>query len=128
MEEANKSKRIVNVIVDNCIIFFIYTPISLFAYYFLNLHEKIYTLVYFFIVLVYYGFFETYYQQTLGKMLTKTKVVTLQGEAPSIWKIFIRTIVRYNPFDVLSYLFGLGKGQHDYFSKTIVVDCVVVKK
>ncbi len=76
-----------------------------------------YVLIFFF----YYLFFETIYQQTPGKMLSKTKVVRLDGTPPGFWQLAWRTLVRLSPFDQLSYLFGIGPGQHDYFSKTKVV-------
>ncbi len=57
-------------------------------------------------------------------MISKTIVVTNKGLKPTFWHILLRTIFRLSPFDLMSFMFGLGKGQHDYFSKTSIIDTV----
>jgi hypothetical protein len=37
---------------------------------------------------------------------------------PTMGRIALRTILRLNPFDGLSYLFGQEQGGHDLLSKT----------
>ncbi|WP_066627891.1 RDD family protein [Labilibacter marinus] len=68
----------------------------------------------------YYIVLEVKLGKTLGKMLTKTKVVKSNGESPSSTDIFIRTLCRLIPFDQISYVFTKN-GFHDYLSNTIVV-------
>lgn len=68
----------------------------------------------------YYVVLEHRFGRTLGKMLTKTKVVKSNGEKPTSTDIFIRTLCRFIPFDQFSYIFTKN-GFHDYLSKTMVI-------
>ncbi|WP_044399380.1 RDD family protein [Lacinutrix sp. Hel_I_90] len=68
----------------------------------------------------YYGIMENRFQKTLGKFITKTKVVKLNGEKPESSAIITRTFCRLIPFDRLSFLFTKN-GIHDLLSKTKVV-------
>lgn len=68
----------------------------------------------------YYFFSEYFFQRTLGKALTGTKVVSTTGERPSFKQIFWRTISRSIPFEYISYLVNV-EGIHDRFSSTRVV-------
>lgn len=68
----------------------------------------------------YYGIMEIKFQKTLGKFITKTKVVKLNGEKPESSVIIARTFYRLIPFDRLSFLFTKN-GIHDLLSKTKVV-------
>ena len=71
--------------------------------------------------ILYYAGLEIKFQKTLGKMITKTKVVTNNGEAPSNTDIIIRTLLRIiAPFDIVSFLFTKN-GFHDRLSGTKVV-------
>ena len=66
----------------------------------------------------YYFIFELTTGQTIGKMITKTKVVDVKsGNNPDFLKILIRTASRLIPIDFISYLFS-SKGIHDILSKT----------
>lgn len=56
--------------------------------------------------------------QTLGEMISKTKVVNKNGTHPSVFKIFARTLLRLVPIDIVSYLFGTELGFHDVLSGT----------
>lgn len=70
--------------------------------------------------ILYYTIFEMKCQQTLGKMLTKTKVVTQNEEVPSFVDIIIRSITRVFPFDHFSFLL-MRNGLHDRLSNTKVI-------
>lgn len=61
--------------------------------------------------------------QTLGKMITKTKAVSEDGQPMSFGQVVGRSFCRLIPFDAFSYLGGDGqpRGWHDRFSKTVVV-------
>lgn len=59
--------------------------------------------------------------QTLGKKITGTVVVDMYNQSPSNKRILIRTLLRFNPFDIWSYLFGAEQGGHDLISKTRLV-------
>jgi uncharacterized RDD family membrane protein YckC len=68
----------------------------------------------------YYILTEYTFQQTLGKLLTKTKVSTKSGDKPSILQILGRTLSRSIPFEYISYLFS-ANGIHDSLSGTTVI-------
>ena len=68
----------------------------------------------------YYSILEIKFQKSIGKFITKTKVVTIEGEKPSTSDIFRRTLCRLIPFDWVSFLFSKN-GFHDKFSDTIVI-------
>lgn len=68
----------------------------------------------------YYLFFESVFDATPGKMITRTRVVRLDGGKPSFGQIFGRTLSRLVPFEALSFL-GSSGGWHDRWSKTRVV-------
>ena len=58
--------------------------------------------------------------KTLGKLITKTKVVTEAGEPISYGKAFIRTLIRFVPFEFLSGFSGTTMW-HDQWTKTMLV-------
>jgi uncharacterized RDD family membrane protein YckC len=57
--------------------------------------------------------------KTLGKLLTGTRVVSMDGSKPSGKEFFIRNISRLVPFDAFSFLGDIG--WHDSWSNTRVV-------
>lgn len=69
---------------------------------------------------LYFVFMEHRYQKTIGKFLTKTRVVMSDGTQPKLNDILMRTICRLIPLDRVSYLFTKN-GFHDRFSNTTVV-------
>ncbi len=83
-------------------------------------------------MLLYYVPFEFLFGKTLGKMVTKTKVVDLYGNKPTFKQIIIRYLVRLVPFEGLSFLGGSRNlasddkyrpvGWHDRLSSTYVID------
>lgn len=108
----NKGLRIFNFVIDSICIQVAYAIISIFFYpYYLNL----------IVFLTYYFFFEYFLGQTPGKMVTSTVVVDLNYTKPSLRKVLYRSVLRFNPLDAFSYLFGLEQGSHDLPSKTRLV-------
>ncbi|GAA4150372.1 hypothetical protein GCM10022217_03280 [Chryseobacterium ginsenosidimutans] len=77
-------------------------------------------LVYF---LFYFGYFilmEYYLGKTLGKYITGTSVISIDGNKPTIGQIIGRTFSRLVPFDAFSFL---GEnGWHDSWSDTRVIN------
>lgn len=69
---------------------------------------------------LYYLIFEITTRKTLGKMVTKTRVVNYSGKEASNGDIVIRTLMRLVPFDCISYFFTRN-GIHDMLSKTKVI-------
>jgi uncharacterized RDD family membrane protein YckC len=69
---------------------------------------------------LYFVYMEYKYQKTIGKFLTKTKVVMNDGRKPELNEIFIRTVCRLIPLDRISFLFTRN-GFHDRLSNTTVI-------
>lgn len=81
----------------------------------------LYIIVYGIYFLYFYGM-EAAFQKTLGKMITKTKVVTMDGQKPTNTNILGRTACRFIPFDAFSFLGSKAIGWHDSISKTYVIN------
>jgi uncharacterized RDD family membrane protein YckC len=69
----------------------------------------------------YYVVCEYLFQRTLGKLLTRTKVVSESDAKPTFKQIVIRTLCRSIPFDSMSFL-TTSIGVHDRLSDTKVVE------
>ena len=59
---------------------------------------------------------------TIGKAITKTKVVDFNGEKPAFWRILIRTYSRFIPYEPLTFFSQKRLGWHDKVSRTKVVN------
>ena len=70
--------------------------------------------------MLYYTTFEGLSGRTLGKLVTGTKVIAANGDKPAWKQIALRSLVRFVPFDGLSFL-GSDYGWHDRWSGTRVV-------
>jgi uncharacterized RDD family membrane protein YckC len=66
---------------------------------------------------------EAVWGRTLGKLVTGTRVVALDGGAPSTAQIVGRSFARMIPFEPLSFFGGAGRpvGWHDSLSRTRVI-------
>lgn len=71
---------------------------------------------------IYYSSFEVLTGRTIGKFITKTKVVDENGNSPDFGAIIIRSLCRFIPFEQFSFLGDTGTGWHDKISKTRVVN------
>lgn len=60
--------------------------------------------------------------RSVGKFVTKTKVVLQDGSNPSTIDYLKRSFSRIIPFEAFSFLGAEGRGWHDTISKTYVVD------
>lgn len=70
---------------------------------------------------IYYSIQEGIWNRTLGKLVTKTLVVTEKNQTPTLSKILMRTACRFIPLQAFSFLF-MKNGFHDTFSKTKVIE------
>lgn len=70
---------------------------------------------------VYYISLETLTGRTVGKLIAKTRVVTLTGAPLTLWQVTGRTFARVIPFEPLSFLSQEPSGWHDRLSGTRVV-------
>ena len=75
-----------------------------------------------FLFFLYYTIFESLTGKTLGKYLTKTKVVNPDGKKPVWTRVLLRSLCRLIPLDQISFLFDFKSGWHDTLSKTIVIE------
>ena len=112
--KASRTKRIINFLIDS--IFISLLNILFFDNY--NLTILI-------LFIIYYTIFEGIFKVTIGKILTKTKVVSTDGTKTDL--IFIRTLLRLIPFEPFSYFIG-NTGWHDKLSNTVVIDLDLRKK
>jgi uncharacterized RDD family membrane protein YckC len=68
----------------------------------------------------YYTLFEGSKGKTIGKMITKTKVLMISGEPCTYGKAFMRTLCRIVPFEFISAFAGTSMW-HDKWVDTMVV-------
>ncbi|WP_313374781.1 RDD family protein [Chishuiella sp.] len=133
--KANQGVRFLNFIIDSIFIvisiIIIFSIISLFIYFINpesnifneieNIHpllDRILTSSAYF--LIYFGIEAITKGRSIGKYITGTKVVMIDGTNPTIKDYFSRNISRIIPFDAFSFLGG--NGWHDKISKTTVVN------
>jgi uncharacterized RDD family membrane protein YckC len=111
-----KRTRLYNFIIDSTLFFIIVIVFSILLREYIERQNLKYLMI--LLYYLYYFILELTIGQTIGKMITKTKVVNIDNsEKPNFTRIFIRTISRLIPIDFLSYLF-LSNGIHDILSKT----------
>ncbi|MCP4537126.1 MAG: RDD family protein [Chloroflexi bacterium] len=75
-------------------------------------------------LLPFYWFFECIWGRTPGKLVANTKVVGMDGAEPAeAWRVALRAVIRFVPFEPLSYFFSSPPGNmwHDTWTKTRVV-------
>jgi len=70
----------------------------------------------------YFFLLEAVCQKTIGKMLTGTKVVSMDGGRPSLGQFMGRAAARFIPFEAFSFLGSQEpRGWHDSLSGTRVI-------
>lgn len=123
---ASFGKRITNYLID--IIF-----ISIFIYFIGNIFQlEIYNskgeltdmgmVLLVVIIPVYYLLMEYSFGKTLGKMVTRTKVISMNGNKLTFFQCAIRALTRLLPLEQFSGLFFNGIFWHDSIPKTLVVE------
>ncbi len=60
--------------------------------------------------------------KTIGKYLTRTRTVNLDGSVPELETILKRSFLRIIPFEPVSFLGDHPGGWHDRWSDTMVID------
>jgi uncharacterized RDD family membrane protein YckC len=120
---APSLKRFLNVFIDQ----FIITALWMIPVFILSLifkfspaKEWVIIATYPVAVFLYYIIAESSYSRTIGKAITKTRVITDTGEKPGLPAIIKRTLCRFIPFEQFSFIQS-DIGLHDRFSRTIVV-------
>jgi uncharacterized RDD family membrane protein YckC len=130
LDLADKGDRILNVIVDMVAFFiiwffltFVLMALGLNQTYTDETGEQMPIISWVILIPTFWGYYiltEYKFQRTLGKLVTKTKVVSVTGDKPTIRQIIYRTLSRSIPFEYFSYL-GTVEGIHDKLSKTRVI-------
>ncbi|PZX93942.1 RDD family protein [Flavobacterium aquariorum] len=69
----------------------------------------------------YYYLTELYFSRSMAKFLTKTYIIMKDGSKPNYKSILKRTLCRFIPFEIFSFLGGTAVGWHDSMSETYVV-------
>ncbi|MEO8147201.1 MAG: RDD family protein [Bacteroidia bacterium] len=125
-EPASSGKRFANYIID-LIVWYLIAMVFMGVIIYSTedqslLEDKAFSyIVTFMALLSYYIFFESLTSQTIGKMITKTKVINEQGGKPTFMQIVGRSFARLIPFEAFSFLRG-GSGWHDTLPGTKVVN------
>ena len=122
---VSRFSRIVHLIVDTMayqlLAFMLFVVPAVFSY---DGQEYIFSIIFFgSYVAAFFGYYvlmEHFFQKTLGKFITKTKVVTNDGARADIRMLMVRTFCRLLPFDGITFLV-LKTGFHDLISQTRVV-------
>ena len=132
---ASAGQRLANVIIDS-IAYMVLTVILLFVFGFLvNLAEMdntdeaamfylglVWIISVYAAYILYYWIMEATFGKTVGKFITKTRVVNRQGQQPSWANILGRSACRFIPFEVFSFLGRDAIGWHDSISHTYVIN------
>ena len=116
LEIMKKRIRLYNFLIDSLVFFVIVMIFTMLLNKYVAQEDLKYIMIS--VYYLYYFIMEWTTGQTVGKMITKSKVVTSDTqEKPSASIIFIRTLCRLIPVDFFSYLF-IPIGIHDRLSKT----------
>lgn len=119
--DADAGKRFLNLIIDIGVVIFLIIIFNKILY-----HHSIFSYLGMFkildiaVVFAYFYGLENSLGQTVGKMITKTKVVNLDGGKPTTQEMLVRTFARAIPLEPV-LLIG-GKWLHDSLSQTRVVN------
>lgn len=72
----------------------------------------------------YFVFFEYFYYNTIGKSTMKTTVISTKTNQQDVTlsQIIIRTLLRWIPFEAVSFISKNPFGMHDKYSETKVID------
>lgn len=117
---AGKDARFANYIIDIIIRYLFVYLVSIGSGILPESVQGIITFIGLLVFIAYYIIFEYVFGKTPGKFITRTHVVTYDGEHPTFLNIVGRSLCRIIPFDNVSFLFSF-LGWHDSISKTCVV-------
>jgi uncharacterized RDD family membrane protein YckC len=119
--DADAGKRFLNLLIDIGVVIFLIVIFNKIIY-----HHSIFSYFGLFkildlaVIFAYFYGLENSVGQTVGKMITKTKVVNLDGGKPTTQQMLVRTFSRIIPLEPV-LLIG-GKWLHDSLSQTRVVN------
>ncbi len=116
-------KRVLNYLLDSMFIAFLFILISsIFNIDILKI-DRITLQVYSVLSLsVYYIIMEFFFNKTIGKTITKTRVISTSGNKLTFMQCVLRALCRIIPIDFLSGFLFSGSFWHDSIPKTMVVE------
>jgi uncharacterized RDD family membrane protein YckC len=123
MNLADKGARVGNFIIDSIVFVIIQAFVAIIIYLLSpEFLEDDNTAAIYVVVLYcsYYFVLEYCFGRTPGKWITKTKIISANGDRPSFAAVLFRSLLRLLPFDGVSFLLG-QVGLHDTLTKTTVV-------
>jgi uncharacterized RDD family membrane protein YckC len=123
-EMASEVKRLINFVIDMAILFGILQLLDTIPSPGTSPSDAMIVLIISTVFFLYYFLFETFLQRTPAKYITRTKVITRDGNKPGIGTIARRTLCRLVPFDPISAI-GTPSDErsfwHDRWTQTLVV-------
>jgi uncharacterized RDD family membrane protein YckC len=122
---AGAGKRFANYIIDVIVMYIFMVILSVLGFIYLpsDPEEPRLSIVFYMIFLFYYTLMEYFTGgKTIGKFITKTRAVRLDGKSLTFGEAFVRSISRFIPFEVFSCLGNPPKGWHDKIARTRVVE------
>ncbi|WP_176214832.1 RDD family protein [Reichenbachiella faecimaris] len=127
---ASKEKRVINFVIDLFAVQFILVLFLLIGGIIVSfwikekgiIYETSNSFPFLSIYMLYYVIAEHFFNKTLGKRFTKTKVVNIDGSKPSLEQIVMRSVSRFIIIEIISYFKDRPIGWHDKLSKTLVIE------
>lgn len=122
----SKSKRIINLLIDTMVVGILTLFVMIILDYaginskFISTKSNV-KIIFIAIQICFYLILEFTLNKTIGKFITHSKVVNLDFSKPNFFQLIIRTVIRFVPFEFLSFI-NMGKGWHDLLSKTLVIE------
>ena len=122
MKETSKRKRILNFVID-LIVIAVLMEITFRIEDLVDYKTLVKTIRVIIVFGGYYIFMEYLFGKTIGKFITKSKIVNLDGTRISFKTAIIRYICRWIPLEFASLALGHdAKAWHDVLSKTLVIE------
>jgi uncharacterized RDD family membrane protein YckC len=136
--QAGHGQRLINLIIDNFASGLLFQIFSFFTNSIFDYESSIVSLIsdrgsifllmipyLFFTIMIniaYYGLSEIYLKgKTIGKLVTKTRAMSISGEFLSTKQVIYRSLVRLIPFEAFSALGSPCNPWHDRWTDSIVV-------
>lgn len=122
---AGGGKRFANYILDTIAYYIIIFIIAFIGGTFFGESDELYSFVmvsFYLGWLLYYWAFESLTGKTVGKYITRTKIVKADGSHPTGINVLGRTLSRLIPFEAFSFLGSPGKGWHDSIPEIYVIN------
>ena len=127
MHLAGGWKRLANSVIDVIVIYIIMFILAILINVFgvqspgIDDFQVFITFSIYIIFILYYWVMESLLGKTIGKYITRTRIVKEDGSHPKALNVLGRTLSRFIPFDVFSYLGSPGTGWHDSIPKIYVI-------